>query len=68
MAQPRSLVEVLQQRIDKFDGAKSLALYTLDGAELLSGIYKFSYHFQLFQKMISNKQYKAIMQCQLVKK
>lgn len=36
---PLTLIDVLQRRLERIDGAKALLITTLDGAELLSGQY-----------------------------
>lgn len=49
MSEPQSkgLLEVLQQRVDRFEGAKVLVLTTLDGVELLSGMSNSQYTLQM---------------------
>lgn len=37
MSEKRGLIDVLQQRVDRFEGAKALVLTTFDGVELLTG-------------------------------
>ena len=36
MSEKRGLMDVLQQRVDRFEGAKALVLTTFDGVELLT--------------------------------